>query len=246
EQVVFGDDGLHGAGELVRAAAGAGRDHELDGFRRLPGGLGRRNAKRRDEGRRSRQRLFHQHRFLLTFSRGAAADPAGVQLAAFIAPSLASLRRLRAIFAASSKAARVAPMFAMPFPAMSYAVPWAGVRTGMANPPSIVTPRSKPMSFIAICPWSWYMVRTASKAPALARRKTVSDGKGPSAAMPRALASSTAGAMTSISSRPKLPPSPACGLRPATAMRGLAKPASRMAPSARTRPLTTASRVMRR
>ena len=35
-----------------------------------------------------------------------------------------------------------------------------------------------------------------------------------------------AGAMTSISSRPIDPPSPACGLRPATAMRGAATPAA--------------------
>ena len=38
--------------------------------------------------------------------------------------------------------------------------------------------------------------------------------------------------MTSISSRPKLPPSPACGLSPATAMRGAAKSASRIERSA--------------
>src|ERR687890_23022 len=92
----------------------------------------------------------------------------------------------------------------------------------------MVTPRSKPMSFIAICPWSWYMVSTASNCPALARRNTVSEGYGPSAPMPSRFARSTAGAMMSISSRPKLPPSPACGFRPATPMRGRSNPAARI------------------
>src|SRR5262249_35645195 len=55
-------------------------------------------------------------------------------------------------------------------------------------PPRRVTPRSKPISFIAIWPWSWYIVSTASNAPLLARRKTVSAGNGPSTKMPLVLA----------------------------------------------------------
>src|SRR5436305_1947178 len=55
------------------------------------------------------------------------------------------------------------------------------------------------------------MVSTASNAPLFARRNTVSAGNGPSAAIPSRLPASTAGAMMSISSRPKLPLSPACG-----------------------------------
>src|SRR5262249_35369996 len=133
-----------------------------------------------------------------------------------------------AMSAASNSAARVASTDAIPWPAMSYAVPCAGVQIGKGKPPRSVTPRSKPISFIAIWPWSWYIVSTASNAPFLARRKTVSAGNGPSTQMPSRLPASTTGAITSISSRPKLPPSPACGLSPATAMRGRAKPALRM------------------
>ena len=58
----------------------------------------------------------------------------------------------------------------------------------------------------------------------------MSDGNGPSTRSPRARACRTAGSMTSISSRPKLPPSPAWGLRPATAMRGRVEPGGAHAP----------------
>jgi len=61
----------------------------------------------------------------------------------------------RAICPASSTAARGAPRFVTPRPSISYAVPRAGMQIGNGNPPSSVTPRSKPMSFIAIRPWSW-------------------------------------------------------------------------------------------
>ena len=44
--------------------------------------------------------------------------------------------------------------------------------------------------------------------------------------MPFALASVMAGMISSISSVPKSPPSPACGFRPATATRGSARPNS--------------------
>ena len=63
---------------------------------------------------------------------------------------------------ARSKALNMAPGLALPAPAMSYAVPWAGVVMGMGRPPCTVTPRSKPISFIAIWPWSWYIVTTPS------------------------------------------------------------------------------------
>jgi hypothetical protein len=45
---------------------------------------------------------------------------------------------------------------------MSNAVPDAQVATGTGRPPCSVTPRSNPISFIAICPWSWYIDTTAS------------------------------------------------------------------------------------
>jgi len=48
----------------------------------------------------------------------------------------------------------MAPTFALPLPAMSNAVPWAGVVIGIGRPPCTVTPREKPISLIAICPWS--------------------------------------------------------------------------------------------
>src|SRR5262249_41564345 len=89
-----------------------------------------------------------------------------------------------AIRAASVSAAIMAPGVAMPLAAMSCAVPWAGVVTGNGSPAASVTPRSKPSSFIAIWPWSWYMVTTASNSPARARTNTVSAGTGPRASRP--------------------------------------------------------------
>jgi hypothetical protein len=73
------------------------------------------------------------------------------------------------------------------------------------------------------------MLSTASQSPRRARNQIVSAGNGPSTTWPRAAAASTAGAITSISSRPNTPPSPACGLRPATAIRGRSTPARRTA-----------------
>ena len=70
------------------------------------------------------------------------------------------------------------------------------------------------------------MATTTSNSPGCAggawraRMNTVSGANGPRASMPSARAAATAGAMCSISSRPKRPPSPACGFSPATAMRG--------------------------
>ena len=52
----------------------------------------------------------------------------------------------------------------------------------------------------------------------------VSAGNGPATGMPCSLSSRTAGAMMSISSLPQSPPSPLCGLSPATATRGAAMP----------------------
>lgn len=112
---------------------------------------------------------------------------------------------------------------------MSYPVPCTGVQIGNGKPPSSVTPRSKPSSRIAIRPWSWYIVSTASNSPRYARRKMLSAANGPSARMPRPCAARIAGEMISISSRPNAPSSPACGLSAATAMRGGVKPASRSA-----------------
>ena len=56
------------------------------------------------------------------------------------------------------------------------------------------------------------------------RLKTESAGKGPRASIPSPQASFTAGAISSISSEPNNPPSPAWGLSAATAMRGRLMP----------------------
>src|SRR6185312_15783740 len=221
-ELVLDDDRLHGAREHVGAAAGAGGDDELDRLARLPRRGGARGQCQRAGAGDGGQEFLHgcsAHRYSSSWTwwchRAAATPPAG------------TCRCRRDIAAAKSSAARVAPMFATPLPAISYAVPCAGVVIGNGKPPISVTPRSNPISFIAIWPWSWYIVTTASNAPFRARTNTVSDGNGPSAAMPSARAAATAGAITSISSRPKLPPSPACGLSAATAIRGVAMPASR-------------------
>ena len=55
---------------------------------------------------------------------------------------------------AISNAWRIAPGLALPCPAISNAVPWAGVVMGIGKPPCTVTPREKPINLIAICPWS--------------------------------------------------------------------------------------------
>ena len=62
---------------------------------------------------------------------------------------------------------------------------------------------------------------------------TVSPGQGPEASIPSARAAATAGAITSRSSRPNMPFSPACGFSPATATRGSAIPKDRVAACAR-------------
>ncbi|KAG1076989.1 hypothetical protein G6F40_017204 [Rhizopus arrhizus] len=54
-----------------------------------------------------------------------------------------------------------------------------------------------------------------------------------------------AGSMMSMSSRPNLPPSPACGFRPATATRGFSMPICRQARSASRMAVSSASGVMR-
>ena len=113
---------------------------------------------------------------------------------------------------------------------MSKAVPWSGLVRTNGKPIVTFTPSSMPRYFTGIRPWSWYIAITASQcAKPRARMNTVSGGKGPVASIPSARASATAGAIVSISSRPNAPPSPACGFRPATAMRGASMPARRSA-----------------
>ena len=62
--------------------------------------------------------------------------------------------RAAPIFAASRNACVIASALALPCPAMSKAVPCAGVVIGAGKPPATVTPRSKPSSLTATWPWS--------------------------------------------------------------------------------------------
>src|SRR5579884_2908912 len=78
-----------------------------------------------------------------------------------------------------------------------------------------------------MCPWSWKRERTASNLPSRARWKTESAGTGPVTWRPEARASSIPGPISRISSSPIFPPSPAWGLRAATAILGEGKPSSR-------------------
>ena len=84
---------------------------------------------------------------------------------------------------------------ASPVPAMSKAVPWSTLVRKKGKPTVTLTPVSKPMSFMGMCPWSWYCTTTMSNAPVLARIITVSGGCGPVASMPSSTAAATAGAM---------------------------------------------------
>ncbi len=62
--------------------------------------------------------------------------------AMLILPLISSL--LPPIRQAISNAWRIAPTFALPCPAISNAVPWAGVVIGIGKPPCTVTPRRSP------------------------------------------------------------------------------------------------------
>ena len=113
----------------------------------------------------------------------------------------------------------------MPCPAISNAVPWSGLVRTSGRPRVTLTPFSTPRYFTGIRPWSWYMAITTSNSPARcgvlrARMNTVSGAKGPCTSSPSPRAAAMAGAITSSSSRPNSPPSPAWGLSPATPMRG--------------------------
>lgn len=90
---------------------------------------------------------------------------------------------LSAIVTATSNAFCVLVTAARFFPAISNAVPCAGVATGIGRPPCTVTPPSNESSFMAICPWSWYIVTIPSKCSRF--RKMVSQGNGPCTSIPR-------------------------------------------------------------
>ena len=78
---------------------------------------------------------------------------------------------------------------------------------------------------------------------AVGANSILDDGAGPKASTPRSCRARTAGPMISISSRPRAPPSPACGLRPAKASRGAVMPKLRHRPRAVARPLATTKSI---
>ena len=110
---------------------------------------------------------------------------------------------------------------------MSKAVPWSGeVRT--AESPAVKFTPSGDRLLKGASPWSWYMARMPSYLAYPPPAKSPSAAKGPKASTPFENASTMAGRMISCSSRPSSPPSPACGLRAITAMRGSTMPKSSM------------------
>ena len=113
---------------------------------------------------------------------------------------------------------------ALPEPARSSAVPWSTEVRMMGRPSVTLMPSSKAAYLSTARPWSWYIASWASDPARTFRVNSVSAGSGPTRSMPSARKASSTGAITSISSRPMWPPSPAWGLRPATRMRGRAMP----------------------
>src|SRR5215216_5923750 len=71
---------------------------------------------------------------------------------------------------------------------MSKAVPWSTLVRKNGSPTVTFTPPSRPISFMGMCPWSWYCTTTISNSPFLARAKTVSGGWGPLTSMLASLA----------------------------------------------------------
>src|SRR5262249_40580399 len=71
---------------------------------------------------------------------------------------------------AATRAASTKPFAsATPFPAMSYAVPWATLVRTIGMPTLMLTACGPPSNFSAICPWSWYIATTPSNSPRRAR-----------------------------------------------------------------------------
>ena len=92
------------------------------------------------------------------------------------------------------------------------------------SPRVTFTPAPKLAYLSTGSPWSWYIASTASQGSWRMRENRVSAGSGPTRSMPSPRKRASTGSMTSISSRPRWPDSPACGLSPATAMRGRTTP----------------------
>ncbi|MOA10622.1 hypothetical protein D3C78_1305200 [compost metagenome] len=94
----------------------------------------------------------------------------------------------------------------------------------IGRPRVTLTAAPKPLYLSTGRPWSWYIASTASQCSRYLGVNRVSAGSGPRRSMPSVRRRASAGSMMSISSRPRWPPSPACGLSPQTRMRGLAMP----------------------
>ena len=111
-----------------------------------------------------------------------------------------------------------------PVPARLSAVPWSTEVRTIGRPRVTLIPWPKLAYFSTGKPWSWYMASTASASARVAGLNSVSAGKGPLRRRPSARRASSAGMITSSSSRPRWPPSPACGFSPATRICGWAMP----------------------
>ncbi|MNN41622.1 hypothetical protein D3C81_1557520 [compost metagenome] len=103
-------------------------------------------------------------------------------------------------------------------------MPWSTEVRTIGRPRVTLTAAPKPLYLSTGRPWSWYMASTASQCSRCLGVNRVSAGSGPIRSRPSARRRARVGSMISISSRPRWPPSPACGLRPQTRMRGLAMP----------------------
>src|SRR6267142_1997991 len=88
------------------------------------------------------------------------------------------------------------------------------------------------------------MASTASACRKRSGTNSVSAGTGPFASMPAPTAAAIAGVITSMSSLPRWPDSPLCGLSPATRMRGRAMRKRRLRSASRTRNVSTSPVVV--
>src|SRR6185503_3525642 len=111
--------------------------------------------------------------------------------------------RRRAISQASAIAACRLPASISPAPARSSAVPWSTDVLMSGSPSVTFTASPNAACFSTGRPWSWNMASAASPLARVRGVKSVSAGYGPETPSPSRRALWTAGAITSISSRPR-------------------------------------------
>ena len=147
----------------------------------------------------------------------------------------------RRIRAAIRIAAAIGRGSARSCPAMSNAVPWSGAVRTIGRPSVMLTPPRNAAPSAGSAPGrdTCTAPRRSWRAPRRGTWCRRGGGRSP-ASLPRAAPRSPA-SMISISSRPSVPPSPAWGLRPATASRGSAIPKLRCSPRSAARPRASIS-----